>query len=350
MLNPISTTETLRLIRCGIADETYGLDMSWVRSIQRMDRLRRNPEVRDPSTSPRHSPVGWLPVNEGEVPVFSLASRLAGSSEEGGALQRVVVLNPSPSLAPAKGIEEGQPWALLVDRVSQVIQVPADRVVPLPPIVINPSANYFKGVIELGEELILFLSPERLHPNAPLDASGPVREAADPRIRSPKLSAGGQRRNQGQIMIYSTTAPQPGERALSFGLSLFQVPEILAPLPLVPVPAAPAFVLGLVNWRTRPVPVVDLDARLGLASQAKPSANGRTRLIITRDKGGGNQGLLGGFLVRPAIRVLRLPIAHQSCNRTPPLDQTLIRGVVELENETLVIPNIRSILRHQDKK
>jgi chemotaxis signal transduction protein len=405
MLNQTRTTGTLRLIRCGIAAETYGLDMSWVRSIQRTDRLRRNPEAEGPSTprqarddassgqSPSisrcgepaepsgHSPVGWLPGNEGDIPVFSLANQLgrfspAPLSTEGrsGALQRIVVLNPPPPPPQAGGSEGVQPWALLVDRVSQVIQIPADRVVPLPPIVVNPSADYFKGIIKLDEQLILFLSPERLHPDASLSAGGPVRKAASSSpgpflsTRSPTASAEGQRLGHGQIVIFSIAELHPGERALSFGLSISQVPEILEPLPMIPVPAAPAFVLGLVNWRDRPVPVIDLASRLGLAPEANRPANGRTCLIVARDKGhvlpvpspalspvegiargssskgGSNQGAWVGFLARPGIRVLRLPIAHQPCSRTLPLDQTLTRGIVELENETLVIPDIRGIL------
>jgi chemotaxis signal transduction protein len=377
MLNQTKTTETLRLIRCDIADETYGLDMSWVHSIQRTDRLRRNPEVEGPSTVGQasisaevHSPVGWLPGTEGDIPVFNLASQLRcpslpplSTEEESGASQRIVVLNPSPSPPQAGESKGGRPWGLLVDRVSQVIQVPSNHVFPLPPVVINPSADYFKGLIKLDEELILFLSPERLHPDASLNTSRPVREATSliPSIKSPTASAGGQRRSYGQIVVFSITEPHPGEQALSFGLSISQVPEILEPLPMIPIPTAPAFVLGLVNWRDWPVPVIDLADRLGFAAEANLTANERIRLIIARDrgrvlpapsavegrssKGGANQGTLVGFLARPAIRVLRLPIAHQPCSRTLPLDQALTRCIVELESETLVIPDIRGILR-----
>jgi chemotaxis signal transduction protein len=151
---------------------------------------------------------------------------------------------------------------------------------------------------------------------------------------------------------------------------------------MIPVPATPAFVLGLVNWRGRPVPVIDLARRLGLAPEAAPPANGRTHLIIARDKsdvlpvpspalspvegavegdsskglvlslskGESNQGALVGFPVRPAIRVLHLPIPHRPCRRTLPLDQTLTRGIAELENETLVVPDIRGILRQEGER
>ena len=347
--------------------------------------------------------MGWLPDERGDIPVFSLASRLGRPSKKGSALQRIVVLNPPPQVGSPPhpphewgGVEGEQPWALLVDRVSRVIQVPADRVIPLPPIVVNPSADYFQGVIKLDEELILFLAPERLHPNASLPpappqaggsegrpqaggsegrpqaegsegrpqaegSEGEAREAASPSSRPPTVGAGGQRRSYGQIVVFSIAESHLAEQTLSFGLSISQVPEILNPLPMIPVPAAPAFVLGLVNWRGRPVPVIDLARRLGLAPEAAPSANGRTHLIIARDKsyvlpvpnpaegdsskGESNQGVLVGFPVRPAIRVLRLPIAHRPCRRTLPLDQTLTRGIAELENETLVVPDIRGILR-----
>jgi len=332
--------------------------------------------------------VGWLPDERGDIPVFSLASRLERPSKKGSALQRIVVLNPplqvgSPTHPPHEwgGVEGEQPWALLVDRVSQVIQVPADHVVPLPPVVVNPSADYFKGVIKLDEELILFLSPERLHPDASLpplssppqaggskgrpqakESKGEARGTASrsPSTGSPTASAGGQRHSYGQIVVFSIAEPYPAERALSFGLSISQVPEILEPLPMIPVPGAPAFVLGLVNWRDQPVPVIDLASRLGLAPEKKLSAKERTCLIIVRDKGhvlpapsavegssskgGSNQGALVGFPVRAAIQLLHLPIAHQPCRRTLPLDQTLTRGIVELENETLVVPDIRGIL------
>jgi chemotaxis signal transduction protein len=365
----VPSADTLHVIRCNTAGEAYGLDMSWVRSIQRSDRLRRNPghhrgehaepSGHSPSASRRgehvepsgYDPVGWLPADEGTVPVFSLADLLGRPSKKSNALQRVVVLNPSPFPSPVEESEretqtDGRgPWALLVDRVSQVIQVPADRIATLPPIVVNPSAAYFENVLKLDQELVLLLSPQGLHPQSPpspLSSPSPV-------LQSPPSSLQSKASGRGQIVVFSTAEPQPGEQILSFGLSISQVPEILSPLPLTSVPAAPDFVLGLVNWRDRPVPVVDLTTRLGLAASRPP---GQTRLIIARDRGlvpssspgETNTGTLVGFPVRPATRLLRLPIAHRLCRLSLPLDQSLTRGIVELENEVLVIPDVRTIL------
>jgi chemotaxis signal transduction protein len=345
-------SETLRFIRCGVADESYGLDMSWVRSIQRLDRFRHNPEARRENADP----VGWLSENKGDVPVFSLAGRLGRPVEGGGSLQRIVVLNSLASPLPAGKAGGGQPWAMLVDRVSQVISVPADRVVPLPLVVVNPAASYFQGVIRLGKELILLLSPEHLHPDwrptdlqpfgyTPLDFARdrqgkPPTLNPESKIQNPKSKIG----SRGQIMLFSTTETRQDERPLAYGWSISQVPEILTPLPLVPVPAAPDFVLGLTNWRDRPVPVLDLDARLGMGPGTSRSVNGQARFLIVRDGGDANGGVLGGFVIQPAVRTLRLPVIHQACDRTLPLDQALTRGIVELEQETLVVPDIRRIL------
>ena len=67
MLHQDETNESLRFIRCGIGEEAYGLEMSWVRRIQRTDRLRHNREEagsqigqrRDPVAPPGDEPVGW---------------------------------------------------------------------------------------------------------------------------------------------------------------------------------------------------------------------------------------------------------------------------------------------------
>ena len=367
--NQTQTTDLLRFVRCGIGEETYGLHMSWVRSIQRIDHLRRDPETAGPSMDqksrlvgpPGHSLVGWLSGEEGDIPVFSLASRLGRPPSfetwGDGVSQRIVVLHPPASLPQAEGAaslpftlegsEGGQPWALLADDVSRVIQIPADRLVPLPPVVVNPSADYFKGVILLNGRLTLFLAPERLHPDSLPNANGPVREAkspdptSSPSTRSGTTGAEGARRTRGQVLVFHTTEPDRAEHTLAFGLSISQVPEILGSLPVTPVPGAAAFVLGLVNWRGRPVPVIDLDRCLGFGSSL---ADGRTRLVIARDTGRPGKSTWIGFPARPAIQLLRLPVLHEPSSRSLSIDPTLIRGVVELEGETLIIPDLHTIV------
>jgi purine-binding chemotaxis protein CheW len=338
--------------------------MSWVRNIQRTDRLRRNLEKAgspighrgDPVAPPGDKPVGWLPGNEGDIPVFSLASRLGRPfpsllpAEGGhGNSQRIVVLNP-PHPSPQVGVWEGMhPWALLVDRVSQVSQVQADHMMPLPPIPVSPHADYFRCVIKVDERLILLLSPERLHPKALADVSTQADEttnpAAVPGTSRSEPDSIGPHHSHGQIVVFQVTEPHPTERATSFGLSISQVREIAESPPIIPIPGAPASVSGLVDWRGLPVPIIDIAERLGLA---QAPADRKTRLVIARDRETSGKGALVGLTSRPAIRLLRLPVAHLPSKRPLHLDPALTRGIFELGSETLVIPDIQGILR-QDR-
>lgn len=355
MLNQFKTTNTLHLIRCSIGDETYGLDMTWVRSIERTDRLLISKEMNRDDTSF----VGRLPSNRGNIPVFNLASRIGRSSSpiKVNTQQRIIVL-PSPVSFTKGRVEEGRPWALLVDRVSQVMRISMDRFQPLPWIVTNPTTNYFEGIVRLEDTLILLLSPEWLHPNAPaahettsqapqeqsaqhLTQKNGQTKAIDLSIQPLTDQNGRANSKSGRIMVFSTAKAEPNDRPLSFGLSITQVPEVLRPLPLIPIPAAPPFVLGLVNWRNRSVPIIDLDARLGLKCDPSLSSNGQSRLMIAR---GTDQNALVGFFIRPAIQTFPLPIAHRPASRTLAVDSTLVRGMVELKNETLIIPNVPAIL------
>jgi purine-binding chemotaxis protein CheW len=338
--------------------------MSWVRSIRRTDRLRRNREEagspighrRDPVTPPVDKPVGWLSGNEGDIPVFSLASRLgrpflASLPAEGGHgnSQRIIVLDPPQSNSQMDIWEGMRPWALLVDRVSQVSQVQPGQMMPLPPIPVSPYADYFECVIKVDERLILLLSPERLHPEALADVRAKVDETANPAAvtgTSPsEPNSIGPHHSHGQIVVFQVTEPHPTERATSFGLSISQVREIAESPPIIPIPGAPASVSGLVDWRGLPVPIIDIAERLGLA---QAPADRRTRLVIARDRETSGKGALVGLMSQPAIRLLRLPVAHLPSKRPLHLDPALTRGVFELEGETLVIPDIQGILR-QDR-
>ncbi len=344
MADPNATIGMLRFVQCGVGDESYGLDMLWVRGIQRTDQMRCDPGQGDLA--------GWLPGRDGDIPVFSLAHRFGRSSQSAKAEGRIIILNPplSSSTFPSPPSQRGgRPWALLVDRVSRVSQISMDRVVPLPPVIVNPSANYFQGVIHQDDQLILLLSPDTLHPDAQLPVVHPTQKkksafhllAAPPSGPTTPEDAPAAAQTNRQILVFSTAEIPPGQRVLSFALSISQVLEILGTMPLTPVPTAPSFVLGLANWRERPVPVLNLNARIGLA--APPLTGASARLLVAREKTTGGEALVG-FLIRPTVRTLRLPFAYKPCNKVPPLDKTCLKTIVELENETLAIPDIQGIL------
>jgi purine-binding chemotaxis protein CheW len=62
-------------------------------------------------------------------------------------------------------------------------------------------------------------------------------------------------------------------------VDIMRVQEIIPPLPVTKVPAAPDGIEGVVNLRGAIVPVVDVRARLGLP---EPTQTPRPRLIVCR--------------------------------------------------------------------
>lgn len=322
MVSAPSTGRMADMVRCNVANESYGLEMSWVRGIHRVDRLKRDPQAGG-------GVVGVLPEREGDILVFSLARVLGRPAYGSGATQHIVVLHGDPALA------------LLVDHVSPVLRVPSGCLLALPDLIEQSSVHFFRGVIALEGTHMLCLAPERLIPGTTLkrESHGQLVEFSLPARLAlhPANPAEGRRRSLDQLVIFSTAEPTPAQRPLSFGLSMAQVLEILDPPALLPVPGAPESILGVVAWHGRPVPVIDLGRRMGLAPLL---AEKRTRLLVARATSSAEPV---GFLVRPSIRVVHLPIAHLPCKQPPPIDLALTRGAIELRNETLIIPNIGTV-------
>jgi purine-binding chemotaxis protein CheW len=322
MVSQVAVAKPVRLIKCGLGEETYALDMGRIQGIERADRLQLG--------SAEDGPVGRLPGPGLGIEVYSLAERLGRPIPPVGAQNQVVVLHGPLG-----------PWGLLVDRVSQVIAVARDRVDMLPPIVTRRAASFLQGVVHLDGGMVLLLDSEALNPQLP---PGPVTRSPDSegnlaaRYARAFENLRGYRRGSTEIVLFTTAEPQPRTRPTSFGLSKSQILEIVEAGPIVPVPAAVAFLWGLISWRSLPVPVLDLGTRLGFQPAVMDK---RTRLMVIH---GGDRAEVIAFPVRPLIRVLPLPIDHAPCRQTFPVDPGLTRGMFELKGETVVIPDMQTIL------
>jgi chemotaxis signal transduction protein len=367
--------------------------MSCVQSIQRTDRLRlcdggdaMSSEASVPNLENAQGLVGWLPDGERQIPVISLISKLGRSHVENHSsngegrrheYERIIVFTPPESVVHEQGRERAHPWGILVDRVSQVVKVSSDCIHSLPNILADPSTGYFQGVVKLEEELFLLLSSERLHPYTWRDNRGAeatvqiartdsrrMRLTADHGTTTSAQSHDVMNRPR-QMVVFSLEESSNGDRPLMFGLSISQVPEILVSLPMIPVPAGQDFISGLLFWRGVPVPVIDLASRMVIDPTSPTMPSGSTRFIITRDQQANGRpdqrasddpfsnplqgekterGVMAAFIIQAGIRILRLPFDYQPCTRSVPLKPQMVRGMVELEDETLVIPDIGAIL------
>ena len=324
MVNHAGSSKVIRFMRCVIADETYCLNMSWVRGIQRMEQFHQQQGAEG-------GVIGWYMSSAGKIPVLGLAAQLHRPYEAGQATGKIVVLNTQP-----------QPWALLVERLESVMQVSTADVLPLPALVRNPAAPFFDGVVQSTDGMMLSLVPEGLCPQAATRAVG-ASMASRSEICPPTVGTHAAAGHTGKLICFSTADSPVQASAITFGLSVSQVPCVLQSFSLLPVPGAAAFVLGLVDWQGYPLAVIDLSRRLGgAASPVMPDS----RLLIARAS---TRQAFVSFPVRPQMRVRSLPMAHRPSVRALPLQEALLRGRFDLTNETLVIPDIDSLLAPQEK-
>jgi len=115
-----------------------------------------------------------------------------------------------------------------------------------------------------------------------------------------------------------------------FGFDIFQVERVLRYQVPEPLPAAPAFLQGVLPYGDGVIPVIDLRQRVG----APASLSDETRIIIVELE----QGRVG--VVVSAVREV-LRVAAERVTPPPALVRGLaaayISGVVRLEQRTVVV-------------
>jgi chemotaxis signal transduction protein len=314
VLQRSETAERLRLVYCRTGDESYCLDMGLIQSIQRYERMQRSPD--------RDGPLGWLNHQGSRLPVFSMAERLGGSAIGGAAAQGAIVVLRGQTV----------PWGLAVDRVSRPFDVTPDKVMAVP----GPAqSGAFQSVVLTPEGLVLRLLPDQLH------RAAHARESAPAPYRKPPVSqfiAAAPQPGTGRVLLFAASGDAATEAALAFGLSFSQVLEVCSGLPHVAVPGARKHVLGMVQWRERPVAVIDI---VGLAGLPPVSYERGARVLIVRP-GAGAQVI--AVPVKTGIRWQTLPLPHQPYPRELPLDLRYVRGVFDIGAEVLLIPDLNAIV------
>jgi chemotaxis signal transduction protein len=138
----------------------------------------------------------------------------------------------------------------------------------------------------------------------------------------------------GHLVVFSAETAQSEPHPLAYALSAAQVVEVTFVPEIAPIPLAPPHVRGLCEWRSRPLIVVDLPARL-MTDQRQTTHP--QRLIVCRR---GSSRDLFGVLAASDIQMVRLPIAHAPTVRDFPLDRRCTRTVVDVGETTLVLPDL----------
>lgn len=319
MLAPAGTVPR-GLFSCAVGGERYAIDLAAVVAIERVSELL-------PPESEGAGGVGLLRA-QGEgaepTPVVRLGTLLG---------------TPRPSHPTAGAIlvveRGGKRLGLLVDRVERVPHADAAEFLAMPRLAGERARRMFRGLFRRGEtlELVLDLSFWILSPAAsqavaahPADSPTAAQPEREPAPRPPRTA------KTARLALFST-APS-GEAPVLFALSLTQVREVLQARPLLRVPGASAHLLGLTLWRDQALPVLDLALRMG----GGPSLfEGESRLLVAR---GASSTESLGLPVRPDIRFLTLPQPGRASAQARLLDRRLVRGVFELEEGTVFIPDV----------
>ena len=323
--------QTLRLICCASNEEEYCLEMAAVRSIGRTHQLgfQTNLEGADLPAGA----IGWITSQRNKFPVFDLSQQLhptASGTPQNRHEGLVIIVNAA------------QPFGLRVDRIVGNLEVELAQIVALPHIIEPGAEKRFKGIVKLDDKWLLCAEAGQLqrlpskrfsppHQPARATTSAPT-TIAPPPITTP------------QIMLFS-----PAQRSdassetmqMVFGLSLTQVQEISNLLPILPVPGAPNYVFGVTNWRDMPIPIIDLQTRLGMRQRpvSPQQIDPRSRLLIARAPSGWL-----GVPINPQVKAFPLPIPYQRNQHRLALEQDLVLGIFDLEGSPLVIPDLDAML------
>lgn len=129
-----------------------------------------------------------------------------------------------------------------------------------------------------------------------------------------------------------------GERLLLPRQSLVEAVAWVTPSPM---PGAPAWYPGTVEWNGQTVPVVAFEPALG---REAPPATGRTRIALLRTLGSRLPGRLLGVVVQgfpQTVRVTRDSLKPDEAGSTPDHWPVLCR--VRMVNEAPLIPDLEAL-------
>lgn len=134
----------IQLVVFDLASEHYGVDISDVREIMRMQNITKVPGAID-------CVEGVLNLRGKVLPVLDLRKRLALKVAENTEDSRIVIVD----------IETGQ-VGVIVDAVTEVLRVENSCIDPPSSMVTHGDADYLKGIAKLGDRLIILLDLHKL--------------------------------------------------------------------------------------------------------------------------------------------------------------------------------------------
>ena len=136
-----------QLVVFGLGKEEFGIDISQVREIVRLQTITAIPQSLD-------FVEGIVNLRGQIVPIVDLCKRfrVENTMTADASQRRIIVVNMG-----------NQNIGVLVDGVSEILRIPDDSIEPTPPIVASSvSSDFIRGVAKVENRLIIMLDLERI--------------------------------------------------------------------------------------------------------------------------------------------------------------------------------------------
>ncbi len=138
------TGATSKFVGFTLGKEEYAVDILKVKEIKLMIAITRVPKA--PSFV-----EGVINLRGEIIPIIDLRKKLSLPVSPQTEDSRIIVVELEERLV-----------GIIVDSVSEVLELPDDKISPPPPIIAGIEAEYLRGVGRLGERLLILLDLDRI--------------------------------------------------------------------------------------------------------------------------------------------------------------------------------------------
>jgi len=144
MLEHKDTVEEIKVIVFRLNDEEYGVEVSQVRSIEKMQNITRVPRTPE-------FVKGVINLRGVVTPIVNLKTRFNLGEEQYTDATRIIIVA-------VEDMEVG----LIVDAANDVIDIPVNTIEQPPAVVGGIKATYLRGVAKLNDRLLIMLNLDKV--------------------------------------------------------------------------------------------------------------------------------------------------------------------------------------------
>ncbi len=264
-----------------VGDGRYALPMAPV------DEIIRVPEMTPVPLSP-DAVVGAVNLRGRVVPVAALRPLLGYPEGDAGEARRIFVTSVRGGLG------------LLADAVLETTVLTPEQIRPAANVTELAALPWLDGVVHCDQGLVQCLDLERLVDAGNIEVMPPAASDSGASMALQQTAGRGPVEARHELLGVAV-----GDQ--TFALPLDSVVEILQePGDLSPVPDGPEAMIGIADWRDRPLPLLDLGRRFGLPCADDVSARRVLVVPLSGDRGD-VAGAVVGLVADAAREVLRVP-------------------------------------------